>query len=243
MTTAFVPVRRSSSGASVALWLSPLAVLLFFLPSGGWWFLIAAPLALWPSFRTAIVADRDGGAFRAALLWAILLSAATIAFVLAFPEVAAREIVRGEPYRVEMFRWIETGVGKEGDWRQFLPEHALHLALFALLAVASGGYLGLALGAGLLAYMNYFVASVVAASDGGVGALATAWFPWSVSRVLAFIALGTLLARPILKRTRRPFEARHRRWLALILLGLAADIGLKILLAPIFRERLGELLR
>jgi hypothetical protein len=223
--------------------LTPAAALLLFLPAGGWLLALLAPLTLWPTFRREIRADRDGAAFRAAVLWAILFSAAIVAFTLAFPEAAARGIVRGEAYRSEMFAWIETGVGKEGSWRLFLPEHALHLVGFGLLAAVSGGYLGLALGAALLAYMNYFVASVVAASSDGATAGLTAWFPWSVSRVLAFVALGVLLARPLLRRNRWPYEPRHRRWWILVTLGIAVDVGLKIALAPAFRERLHELLR
>lgn len=213
------------------------------MPAGGWLLSLLAPLTLWPTFRREICADRDGAAFRAAVLWAILFSAAVVAFTLVFPEVAGRGVVRGESYRAEMFAWIESGVGKEGNWRLFVPEHALHLGGFALLAIASGGYLGLALGAALLAYMNYFVASVVAASDNGATAGLTAWFPWSVARVLAFIAIGVLLARPLLRRDPWPFEARHTRWWILAALGIATDIGLKVALAPAFRERLLELLR
>jgi hypothetical protein len=142
-----------------------------------------------------------------------------------------------------MFDWIATGAGKEGDWRRFLPEHALHLGAFALLSLLSAGYLGLALGAALMAYMNYFVAGVVTASGEPFAAVTTAWFPWSIARVLAFIAFGVLLARPLLRGERWPYERRHLRWLAFAALGIALDIGLKIALASTFRDRLLELLR
>lgn len=215
--------------------------MLLFLPAGGWLLIALAPTCLWPSFRAAIVADRDGEAFRRAVLWAILLSAAVVFLTLRFPQPAAEAIVRGETYRAEMFSWIETGSGKEGDWRRFLPEHALHFGLFALLSAISAGYLGLCLGAGLLAYMNYFVASVMAASSDPFRALTAAWFPWSVCRVLAFIGFGVLLARPLLRRSAWPYERRHLAWLLLATGGLALDVGLKIALAPAFRERLAAL--
>ena len=141
-----------------------------------------------------------------------------------------------------MFGWIETGAGKEGDWRRFLPEHALHFAVFALLSLLTGGYLGLALGAALLAYMNYFVACAMSASSQPFEVLTTAWFPWSVSRVLAFIAFGVLLARPVLKRLRWPWERRHRIWFLLAASGLALDVLLKAAFAPAFRDRLLALL-
>jgi hypothetical protein len=234
---------RESSAPGLALASTPLCALLLFLPGGGWLLALAAPLTLWPTFAPAIRSNRDGAAFRAAVLWAILLSVGVLLFATQFPEAAARSVVRGESYRSEMFGWIETGVGKEGDWRRFLPEHAVHLGAFALLSLLTAGYLGLALGAALMAYMNYFVAGVAAASGEPIAAITTAWFPWSIARVLAFIAFGVLLARPLLRRERWPFERRHARWFALALLGIAVDIGLKVALAASFRERLLELVR
>jgi hypothetical protein len=238
-----IPVvpRRSSLPATL-LGMTPLCALLLFVPYGGWLLIAIAPLALWPSFAAAIRADRDGEALRKAILWVILLSTGILLFVRLFPETAAANVVRGESYRDEMFSWIETGEGKESDWRRFLPEHALHFALFALLSTASGGYLGLALGAGLLAYMNYFVASAMAASSEPFTVLTTAWFPWSVSRVLAFIAFGVLLARPLLRGLKWPFERRHTFWFLLAACGLVLDVLLKIAFAPAFRERLHQLL-
>jgi hypothetical protein len=221
--------------------LTPLGALLFFLPYGGWLLIALAPLTLWPSFAGAIRADRDGEALRKAILWAILLSAGTILFVRLFPAHATANVVRGEGYRAEMFGWIESGTGKEGDWRRFLPEHALHFALFALLSLVSGGYLGLALGAALLAYMNYFVASAMSASAHPFEVLTAAWFPRSVSRVLALIAFGVLLARPLLRGLRWPYERRHAFWFVLAASGLILDVLLKIAFAPAFRERLHEL--
>jgi hypothetical protein len=235
-------VPRRSALPEIALALTPLSALLLFLPAGGWLLIALAPLSLWPSFRAAILADRDGEAFRRAVLWAILLSVGVVAFSRSFPQIAAAAVVRGESYRVEMFGWIETGVGREGDWRKFLPEHALHFGLFALLSAISAGYVGLCLGAGLMAYMNYFVAAVMGASTDPFRALTTAWFPWSVSRVLAFIAFGVLLARPLLRRSAWPYEKRHGRWLLLAAGGLVLDVLLKIALAPAFRERLAALL-
>jgi len=234
-------VPRKSSFPATMLALAPLCALFLFLPYGGWLLIAFAPLTLWPSFAGAIRADRDGEALRKAILWAILLSAGIILFARLFPAHATANVVRGESYRAEMFGWIESGSGKEGDWRRFLPEHALHFGVFALLSLLTGGYLGLALGAALLAYMNYFVASAMSASAHPFEVLTAAWFPWSVSRVLAFIAFGVILARPLLRRLSWPWERRHFVWAVLAASGLILDVLLKIAFAPAFRERLHEL--
>ena len=231
-----------SSPSAVLLAATPLAALLIFAPWGGWALALLAPLTLWPTFARAVREDRDFDAWRAGLLWTLLLSVGVLGFSWFFPELAARNIVRAAAYREEMFSWIGSGIGKEGNWRLFLPEHALHLLLFAALSLASGGYLGLALGAALTAYMNFFVASVMRASSAPWTALLSAWFPWSVARVLAFIAIGVLLSRPLLCRGRSPFSPRHRLWILAAASGLAIDVGLKISLAPVFRNYLVELI-
>ena len=214
---------------------------MLFAPQGGWLFIALAPLTLWTPFRAAILGDRDGEAFRKAVLWAILLSIGLIVFTRLFPERSAENIVRGATYRAEMYTWIETGGGKEGDWHRFLPEHALHLGLFVFLALVSAGYAGLALGAGLMGYMNYFVASAMSGCSRPWETLSAAWFPWSACRVLAYIAFGVLLARPLLRRSGWPYESRHARWFLLATIGLVLDVLLKIFLAPAFRDRLHEL--
>lgn len=201
------------------------------MPGGGWALALLAPLTLYPSFAER-VRERDyGGAWRLGMLWALLLSAGVIAAVFALPGPAAERIVEGERYRQEMFGWIATGEGKENEWRQFLPEHVLHLAGFLLLTWLSGGYLGLVLGALLTAYMSYFVGSYAAASGHQLLGSVIAWVPWSVIRVLAFVLFGSLFARPLLVRKAWPFEQKEYRLMAVAAAGIAADILMKIFLA------------
>lgn len=204
------------------------------LPGGRWLGPIAAPLVLWPSFAAAVRADRRARALALGLTWAVLLSIGTIVLTQVAPRAAGQGIWNAEPYRIEMFRWIETGVGKENEPARFLPEHALHLGAFALLSVASGGYLGLVLGAALLAYMNYFVgAFALSAGQPLVGSL-VAWVPWAVARVVAFVALGSILARPLLVARARSIGAIDRRWIAWALAGVLFDLALKSWLAPTY---------
>jgi drug/metabolite transporter (DMT)-like permease len=87
--------------------------------------------------------------------------------------------------------------------------------------------------------MSYFVGSVAAAGGHPVLLVGASWFPWSVIRVLSFVLLGVLAARPLVLRRRWPFERDDWRWLALALAGLCADLLLKAAAAPAY----GRLLR
>ena len=213
------------------LFLTPFLPLLALLPGGGWALALLSPLTLYPSFVPR-VRERDyWGAWRLGILWALLLSVGVILLVFLMPEAAGKGIVEGERYRQEMFSWIATGEGKENEWRQFLPEHVLHLAVFLLLTWASGGYLGLVLGALLTAYMSYFVGSYAAASGHPLLGSIAGWVPWSVIRVCSFVLFGALFARPLLIRRAWPFERLEYRLMALAAAGIAADILLKIIVA------------
>ena len=211
--------------------LTLLMPLLVLLPGGGWALALLAPLTLYPSFAPR-VRERDyWGAWRLGMLWALLLSAGVILLVFLLPEAARDGIVAGERYREEMFGWIATGEGKENEWRQFLPEHLLHLGVFLLLTWASGGYLGLVLGALLTAYMSYFVGSYAAASGHPLLGSIAAWVPWSVIRVMAFVLFGAVFARPLLVRKAWPFDRPEYRLMAIAAAGIAADLLIKIFLA------------
>lgn len=212
------------------LLLTPLLPLLVMIPGGGWALGLLSPLTLYPSFAPR-VRERDyWGAWRLGILWALLLSAGVILLVFLMPD-AARNIVQGERYREEMFGWIATGEGKENEWRQFLPEHLLHVGAFILVTWLSGGYLGLVLGAILTAYMSYFVGSYAVASGHPLLGSVAAWVPWSVIRVCAFVLFGAVFARPLLVRKAWPFDRFEYRLMALAAAGIAADLLIKTFFA------------
>ncbi|HXT22055.1 MAG TPA: hypothetical protein VN923_14985, partial [Thermoanaerobaculia bacterium] len=106
-----------------------------------------------------------------------------------------------------------------------------------------GGYLGLVLGAFLTAYMSYFVGSFAAAAPNPWTTALAAWVPWSVVRVMAFVLLGALLARPLLVRQRWPFGRREAPLFALAATGIVTDLVMKTLLAPWWGRMLREMLR
>lgn len=225
------------------LCLTPLLPLLVALPGGKWALPLLAPLTLYPAFRARVRSGDTWAAWTLGMVWALLLSAGVIALTLWLPETARAGILHGEPYREEMFGWIATGVGRENDPGAFIPQHLLHLAVFVLLTWASGGYLGLALGAALVGYMSYFVGSFAGASGHPFLGATAAWVPWSVIRVGAFVLVGALFSRPLLVRRAWPFDRRDLRLMALAAAGIVADILLKTLLAPAYGRFLRAMAR
>jgi hypothetical protein len=228
------------------LWLAltPLLPLVTALPAVGRWALpVWAPLTVYPAFVARVRRGDYEAAWQLAMAWAALLSLGVVALVELWPQVAAAGVLHGEPYREEMFGWIATGVAPENDWRQFLPMHLEHLAVFLLLTWASAGYLGLALGAALVGYMSYFVGSFAVASGHPVLGAAAAWVPWSVLRVFAFVLLGAVFSRPLLVRSPWPFTRKEYRLIALAAAGLVADVLVKAALAPSYGLWLRQMVR
>jgi len=225
------------------LLLTPFLPLLALVPGGKWVLPVAAPLTLWLAFRDRVKEADYYRAWILGIVWAFLLSVGVIVLVLWLPDAARAGILNGEPYRLEMFRWIATGEAPENDPSAFIPQHLLHLSIFLVLTFASGGYLGLALGAALVAYMSYFVGSFAAASGHPFLGSVAAWVPWSVLRVCAFVLLGSLFSRPLLVRRLWPFGRREYRLMALALSGILGDILIKALFAPSYGVFLRQMAR
>jgi hypothetical protein len=191
-----------------------------------------------PAYVAMVLHLRRGERRRAVvavLVWAAALAVfGTVAFAL-WPSDPAALVVHGPEYRDEMFRWIRTGQGSEGDARQFLPQHLVHLAAFVALSLVSASAASIFMGAVLMNYMDFYVASLARA---GVPAWATVllgWQPWALCRVAAFCTLGAVLAEPLLARL-RPYDYRGlgaaRPYLLWAGAGILADWVLKWALAP-----------
>jgi hypothetical protein len=185
--------------------------------------------------------DRQGAAV-AMLVWALALAAfGTLAFRF-WPSPPDALVLNGPAYRDEMFRWIQTGEGREGSLRLFLPQHLGHLLAFVALSLATASALSILMGAVLMNYMAFYVASLGRAGAPVWALAAVGWHPWSVCRVAAFCVLGVALAEPLLSRLLRypyPGLRASRRLFALAAAGLLADVVLKATLAPAW----GRLLR
>ena len=194
-----------------------------------------------PAFPFMIASLRRGRVAEAVwrmLVWAAALAVCATTISYLGPAEAGRLFLRGESYRREMFEFLLTGYGPEGDIRRFLPQHLAHAAVFAALALATGSLLAMPLGAMLMNYMAYYVGALGAASAHPWKAMALAWVPWALIRIAGFVTLGVVLAGPVLGRL-FGFEYRlrdQRRWIALAGAALLTDVVLKWALAPSWRE-------
>lgn len=188
--------------------------------------------------------DRQGAIF-AMWIWAAALALfGTLAFKF-WPGDPGDVVLNGPAYRDEMLRWIRTGVGAEGAIHQFLPQHLLHLAAFVVVSLATASALSILGGAVLMNYMDYYVASLLAAGAPAWAATLLGWQPWAICRVAAFCVLGAVLAEPLLARVKRYHYAglaAARRWLLLAALLILADWTLKWALAPTWGRWLRGLL-
>jgi len=167
------------------------------------------------------------------LLWAAALAVGgTVSFAL-WPTPVDGLVLNGPAYRDEMLHWIRTGEGREGSLRLFLPQHLGHLGAFVALCLPTASVLGILLGAVLMNFMSFYVASLARAGVPAGAVVLLGWQPWALCRVAAFCVLGVVLAEPLLGRF-RPLarSGPRRRYVLAAALGLLADSALKAALAP-----------
>jgi len=199
-------------------------------------FLNVAPA--FPFMIASLGRGRVAEAIGRMLIWAAALAVCATTISYLAPAEAGDLFLRGESYRREMFEFLRSGYGPEGNIRLFLPQHLAHAAVFCALAAATGSLLAMPLGAMLMNYMSYYVGALGAASAHPWKAMALAWVPWAVIRIAGFVALGVVLGGPVLARI-LAFEYRLRaqlRWVALAGTALLMDVLLKWALAPSWRE-------
>jgi hypothetical protein len=175
------------------------------------------------------------------LAWAATLAvSATVTFAV-WPSAPDALVRNGPQYRDEMFHWIRTGEGRESRPAEFIPQHVLHLAGFVALSLATASAASMALGAALMNYMGFYVASLSRAGATTRAVLIFGWQPWAICRVAAFVVLGVVLAEPLLARLRPyPYAGLRaaRPYLIAAASGIAADWILKALLAGQWRAGL-----
>jgi hypothetical protein len=223
--------------------------------------IVSYPLGLWlgnrwllpvlntiPAYVTMLVLlrrGRRGRAVAATLLWAATLAVAGTLFFRFWPEAPDALVFNGPRYRDEMFHWIRTGAGSEGSLRLFLPQHLLHLVVFVALCLATASAASIFMGALLMNYMDFYVASLARAGVPGWAATLLGWQPWAICRVAAFCILGVVLSEPLLSRL-APYRYEGlrgaRRFIAVAAAGILADWVLKTALAPTWGLWLRELL-
>ncbi|HET9314792.1 MAG TPA: hypothetical protein VFQ51_04345 [Vicinamibacteria bacterium] len=191
-----------------------------------------------PAYLTMVALLRRGErrqAVVAMLVWAVALAAfGTVSFAL-WPRPVDAAVLNGPGYRDEMFAWILTGIGRERQPRHFLPQHLGHLAGFVVLSLATASALSITMGAVLMNFMSFYVASLARAGVPAWAVVLLGWQPWAICRVAAFCTLGVVLAEPllacVLKYPHGGLRA-SRPYLLAAAAGILADWVLKTLLAP-----------
>ena len=174
------------------------------------------------------------------LIWALTMGVAATALSFARPAETGQLFIRAQAYRAEMFEWVLTGRGAESTPSAFIPQHLGHAALFSTLTLATGGALGMPMGAVLMNYMGHYVGTLAETSAHPARTVLLAWHPWAVIRVISFVVIGVVLSAPLLSRIGkfRVDWMTGRRLLAWASAGLVLDILLKALLAPTWQRLL-----
>ena len=177
------------------------------------------------------------------LWWAVCQSLAVVGATVLAPERAAEVVLHGSVYTENMFHWIRTGEGAEGTVQLFLPIHLREYVLFSLLSLVTFGSAALILGTYLLNYMNFYVGQLIYQSNHPWLAAVVGWPPWSMLRVLGYIATGlalTALALNLGHKISSKFPKLYfpRNYFLLGLGLLLGDLIVKATLAPIWQKLL-----
>jgi hypothetical protein len=195
------------------------------------------------SFPFMVIALRQGDvrlAVARMLLWALAMGVCATALSYGRPTETDALFLRGAAYRTEMFAWVMTGRGTESTPSAFIPQHALHAALFSALAILTGSIAAMPVGAMLMNYMGHYVGTLARASARPALTMILGWHPWAVIRVISFVVIGVVLAEPLLSRVWKfridwPTSRRLLVWAGV---GLLVDIALKAALAPAWQRLL-----
>lgn len=188
------------------------------------------------SYPFMVIALRRGDlrvAIARMLIWALTMGVCATALSYARPVQTDRLFLRGEAYRVEMHRWVMTGVGDESTPSAFIPQQIGHAVLFSALTLATAGALAMPMGAVLMNYMGHYVGTLAAIGKHPLVLMILGWHPWAVIRIISFVVIGVVLSEPLLTR-KRP----NTRFLLWAVAGLIVDIVLKTLLAPAWQRLL-----
>jgi hypothetical protein len=197
-------------------------------------------LASFPFMVLALKRGDVRGAVGRMLLWALAMGVTATLMSYARPEQTGLLFLRAQAYRTEMFNWILTGTGPESTPSQFIPQQLGHAAMFAGLALATGGALAMPMGAVLMNYMGHYVGTLAETSAHPVLTTLLAWHPWAVIRVISFVTIGVVLSAPLLSRIAKFHVdwSAARRLLVWSCAGLVLDVLLKTLLAPTWQRLL-----
>lgn len=231
--------RDKKTSARIALILSVLSTIVgLFLAGINPLFLpLIQTLAIYPFYIFDIRHVWTKRAVNKVLLWALGATITMIVISYFMTDSISPLIIQGERYKLEMFSWIKTGVGPEGDINLFLYPKIKELAIFSLLTLVTLGFGGLFLGAILLNYMNYYVGCLLTYARPDVISVALAilmsWPIYAVIRVIGYVNLGvalTMLPESILFRHKLDKGKFYRR-LKVAIVCISLDFILKATIA------------
>jgi hypothetical protein len=197
----------------------------------------------YPLFNSMVRSGRYGRAVLASLVWALACSIVSIVLFAKTGDRYVDVVWNAEKYRREMFAWVATGMGEESDPVRFIPKHAEHFVAFAALSLVSVGFLGLALGAALLHYMNFYVGSLARAAGSPFLTGLAGWPPYAIVRVAGFVTVAVALTAFALARWRGATidSALAKRTLAIGVALVGFDVVIKVLVAPAWGRMLNAL--
>lgn len=173
--------------------------------------------------------------------WAIGLTAVSLPTFFFSPDRADLKVLRAAPYRRSMIGWLRTGRVPEGGPLATGLAHARQLAIYLLAALLTANFLSLVFGAFLLDYMNAYVASLLRAARRRWLVALLGWNVWSVTRVGAYILLGSASAAPAFAWFGLPASrGQLPPMLALGAAGVLLDVALKLALSARYGRWLGS---
>jgi len=206
-------------------------------------------LPLYPAYLSLVSRGQLRRAAVLVLLWALLMSLLMAWAAYTGGESIGGRVIMGESYRQEMFEWIRTGKGPEGDPSLFVVPKLREIAIFSAATFASAGFLGLLMGAILLNYMNYYVGNLLLTAKPGalLQVALLSWQVYAIVRVVGYTLLGVALTRialQLFKQRRLVVEEEVRKLLLWALVLIALDFALKAAVAnSVYQPLLKELTR
>lgn len=187
--------------------------------------------SIYPVYYADLRRGKSWQASKHVLLWALSSSITLILFTAMLGEGIGDLVLHGRSYRQEMFDWIRTGEGPEGDPRLFMLPKLREIAVFSILCLVSAGFLGLFLGSFLLNYMNYYVGCLIIHAEPGKFwiPLIFGWPIYAILRVIGYVNLGVVLSIPVFSRFLKVRFDREqvKRQLCFSILLVALDFILK----------------
>lgn len=188
-------------------------------------------------------------ALKLSFIWTITIAITGIVLTIAFPELATIGILNGTTYQSEMFKWIATGVGAEGNPAQFIPIHILHFTIYCITCLISMSLIGIIFGAYMMNYMDYYVGILflnvtVPNILSYLTVCAFCWPIWSISRVVGYLFVGTALSIPltaVLFKQKIPVDV-IKKYILIGLVFIIVDIVLKAALAPFYQQILNSVI-